>query len=146
MTNRTKNLVALSTGLAAAAVLSASPAQADANADFLLLLSRAGLNQTNTVHTTELGKSVCKMLVEPGKDFAYTVSEVRNNGIPPQMASFFAGLAIQAYCPSMLASVADGSVVNQLNGLNGLNGLPGLNGLAGSSLLSGLNGFKIPGQ
>jgi len=34
--------------------------------------------------------------------------------------------------------VADGSVLNQLNGLDGLTGL---NGLVGSSLLSGLGAF-----
>ncbi|MET0901126.1 MAG: DUF732 domain-containing protein [Mycobacterium sp.] len=143
MSNRTKNLVALSTGLAAAAVLTAGPAQADTNADFLRLLSSSGIGYGNAADTTALGKSVCNMLVEPGKSFASTVSEVQNNGVSPQMASFFAGIAIQAYCPSMLASVADGTVINQLNGLNGV---PGLNGLAGSSLLPGLTGFRMPGR
>ncbi|CAN5293825.1 hypothetical protein BH11ACT7_BH11ACT7_21570 [soil metagenome] len=145
MASRT-TVFALSTGLAAAAVLAAGPAQADTNADFLSLLSNAGIGYTNASDTAAIGKSVCNMLVEPGKSFASTVAEVRNKGVSPQMASFFAGIAIQAYCPSMLSSIADGSVVNQLNGLNGLSGLSGLNGLAGSSLLSGLTGFKIPGQ
>ncbi|CAN5528233.1 hypothetical protein BH10ACT9_BH10ACT9_51990 [soil metagenome] len=142
MASRT-TVFALSTGLTAAAVLAASPAQADTNADFLRLLSNAGIGYSNASDTTALGKSVCDMLVEPGKSFASTVAEVQNNGVSPQMASFFAGIAIQAYCPSMLASVADGSVVNKLNGMNGL---AGLNGLAGASVLSGLTGFRIPGQ
>ena len=72
------------------------------------------------------------MLVEPGKNFASAVSRVRNNGISPDMAAFFAGIAIQAYCPSMISSIADGSVLDQLNGLNGL-------------ALPGLNSFQIPG-
>ena len=146
MTNRTTNLVALSTGLAAAAVLAAAPAQADTNADFLRLLSSAGIGYVNAADTTALGKSVCNMLVEPGKSFASTVSEVQNNGVSPQMASFFAGIAIQAYCPSLLASVADGSVVNKLNDLSGVPGLNGVPGLAGASLLPGLTGFRFPGR
>ncbi|MGB3481162.1 MAG: DUF732 domain-containing protein [Mycobacterium sp.] len=140
MANRISTASVLSTVLAAAAVMSAGPAQADTNTEFLRLLSDAGIGYANAADTTALGKTVCDMLVEPGKSFASTVAEVRNNGIPPQMASFFAGIAIQAYCPSMLASVADGSVLNRLGTLDGLNGL------AGSSLLSGLTGFQIPGQ
>jgi hypothetical protein len=133
----TVTVTGLSLALAAGALLSAVPAQADSNADFLRLLSNAGINYGNAADTTALGKSVCDMLVEPGKSFASTVAEVQNNGVNPQMASFFAGIAIQAYCPSMLASVADGSVVNKLGGLNGL---------AGASVLPGLTAFRIPGR
>lgn len=140
MTNRTWTALTYSTALATATVMSASPAHADSNADFLRLLTDAGIGYSNSSSTTTLGHSVCDMLVEPGKSFASAVTEVQNNGISPQMASFFAGIAIQTYCPSLLSSVADGSVLNQLGGLNGLNGL------AGGSLLSGLTGFQIPGR
>lgn len=128
---------------AAATVLFAGPAQADTNTDFLRMLSDSGIGYSNATDTTALGRQVCDLLVEPGKSFASTVSEVQNNGIPPQMASFFAGIAIQTYCPSMLASVADGTVLDQLGNLDGLNGV---NGLAGASLLQGLTGFQIPGR
>ena len=34
------------------------------------------------------------MLVEPGKSFAKVFSTVANDGVPPEMAAFFAGIAI----------------------------------------------------
>lgn len=138
--SRTSTVLAYSTALAATAVLSASPAQADTNTDFLRLLSNAGIGYSNATDTAALGRSVCDMLVEPGKSFASTVTRVRNNGVPPEMAAFFAGIAIQAYCPQMLASVADGTVLDQLDGLNGLNGL------TGAGWWPGLSGLWIPGQ
>jgi len=79
--------------------------------------------------TEALGQSICPMLVEPGKNFASAVSRIRDNGISPDMAAFFAGIAIQAYCPSLIASIADGSVLNQL----------------GTGVPPGLNAFQIPG-
>ncbi len=138
MAYRTPTVVALSTALATAAVVAAGPAAADPNRDFLNLLTSAGIAYGNAGDTTDLGRQVCNMLVQPGKDFASTVAEVQNRGVNPDMASFFAGIAIQAYCPQFLASVADGSVLNQLNGLDQL---PGFNGLVGSSLLAGLGAF-----
>jgi hypothetical protein len=68
------------------------------------------------------------MLVEPGKSLASVYSTVSNNGINPQMAAFFTGIAISMYCPSMMSSIGNGTFLNQLSGLNGLNGLgiPGL--------------------
>jgi hypothetical protein len=55
-------------------------------------------------------------------------STVSNNGISPDMAAFFTGIAISMYCPSMMSSIGNGTFLNQLSGLNGLNGLgiPGL--------------------
>lgn len=138
MAYRTSTVAALSTALATAAVVAAGPAQANPNSDFLNLLTSAGIAYGNANDTTDLGKQVCNMLVQPGKDFASTVAEVQNRGVNPDMASFFAGIAIQAYCPQFLASVADGTVLNQLNGLDRLHGL---DGLIGSSLLSGLGAF-----
>ncbi|MBI3217658.1 MAG: DUF732 domain-containing protein [Mycobacterium sp.] len=133
MRYRSFQIGALTATLATTAVLSTATAHADTNADFLRLLSNANIGYTNSADTTALGKSVCDMLVEPGKSFASAVTKVRNNGVSPQLASFFTGIAIQAYCPSMMSSIADGSVLNQLGNLDNL---------TGSSLLSGLN---IPG-
>jgi hypothetical protein len=108
----------------AAVALSVGTAYADENTDFLNQLSNAGIS-TGAADPTALGQSVCPMLVEPGSNFAEAVSKVQNNGVPPAMAGFFAGLAIQAYCPQMMSSIADGTIVNKLGPLSGL-GIPGL--------------------
>jgi hypothetical protein len=106
--------------LVAGAAVFAPPAGADPVDDaFLAALDRAGVGYGNPADTVELGKRVCPMLVEPGKNFAKVVSTVRNDGVPPEMAAFFAGVAIQMYCPSMMASVGNGSFF-------GLLGMPGL--------------------
>ena len=41
------------------------------------------------------------MLVEPGKNLGVrSISTVSNNGINPDVAAFFTGIAISIYCPS----------------------------------------------
>ncbi|GAA1684596.1 hypothetical protein MMUR_23600 [Mycolicibacterium murale] len=86
MAYRTPTVVALSTALATAAVVAAGPAEADPNNDFLNLLTSAGIAYGNAGDTTDLGRQVCNMLVQPGKDFASTVAEVQNRGVNPDMA------------------------------------------------------------
>ena len=54
------------------------------------------------------------MLVEPGKSIASVYSTVTNNGINPDMAAFFTGIAISMYCPSMMSSLGNGTFLNFL--------------------------------
>lgn len=117
---------------AATAVTLAATASADPIADnsFLNALTNAGIGYNDPASTQQLGQSICPMLVEPGKSMASIYSTVSNNGINPAMASFFTGIAISMYCPSMMSSIGNGTFLNQLGGLNGL---------------TGLNGFGIPG-
>ncbi len=136
MALRSTRILAAAAALIAAPTVVAAPAQADTDDNFLRQLSAAGIGYGNGTDTAALGQSICPMLVEPGKSFASAVTKVRNNGVSPEMAAFFAGIAIQAYCPSMISSIGDGSVLKQINGLNGL---------AGLSALSGLRGFGLPG-
>ncbi|WP_193047123.1 DUF732 domain-containing protein [Mycolicibacterium baixiangningiae] len=100
------------------AMITATPAGADPlnpnDKAFLNALNRAGLRYDNPVDTVALGKRVCPMLVEPGKDFVKVVSTVRNDGVPPDLAAFFAGIAIQMYCPQMMSSVGNGTFLNWL--------------------------------
>ncbi len=118
----------LAVPLVGAAITLAAPASADpaANTDFLSALTDAGIGYTDAASTEELGRSICPMLVEPGKNLASIYSTVSNNGINPDMAAFFTGIAISMYCPSMMTSIGNGTI---LDGLSGLNGLGGLNGL-----------------
>ena len=111
----------------ATAMALAAPASADPTADnsFLSALSNAGIGYNDPTSTEQLGQSICPMLVEPGKNMASIYSTVSNNGINPQMAAFFTGIAISMYCPSAMSSIGNGTFLNQLSGLNGF-GIPGL--------------------
>lgn len=131
---------ALAVGVVTAAAAFAAPAAADTTSDsFLSALSNAGINTNNPTDTVALGQSICPMLVEPGKSFASVASNVGlTQGISPEMASFFTGIAISMYCPSMVSSIGDGTFLNALNGLGGAGGLNGLGGLGG------LDGLSIP--
>ena len=108
----------------------AAPASADPLTDnnFLGALGNAGIGYNDPASTQQLGQSICPMLVEPGKSMASVYSTVSNQGISPDMAAFFTGIAISMYCPSMMSSIGNGTFLNQLSGLNGLSGLqiPGL--------------------
>jgi Protein of unknown function (DUF732) len=101
--------------LIAGATVLAPSASADTVDDaFLSALNRAGVQTTNPVDTVALGKQVCPMLVQPGKDFAKVVTSVRNDGVPPDVAAFFAGIAIQMYCPQMMSSIGNGTFLQWL--------------------------------
>jgi hypothetical protein len=124
-----RNLTVTLVGVATAVSL-AAPAHADPITDnsFLSALSNAGIGYNDPASTEQLGQSICPMLVEPGKSMASVYSTVSNQGISPDMAAFFTGIAISMYCPSMMSSIGNGTFLNQLSGLNGLSGLqiPGL--------------------
>lgn len=121
--------------LAWTALTVAAPAQADpvpvpppspADNSFLSALNSAGVGYGDPGAAVQMGQEVCPMLVEPGKDFASVASQMRGDGgMSPQMASFFTGIAIQMYCPQMMSSISDGSILNNLGALNGLAGIAG---------------------
>ncbi|MBU9765830.1 DUF732 domain-containing protein [Mycobacterium sp. TNTM28] len=124
-------------GALAVAFALAVPAQADpippnpappnpTDDSFLNALNDAGVGYGDPNAAVQMGQDVCPMLVEPGKDFASVASQMRgDNGMSPQMASFFTGIAIQMYCPQMMSSISDGSILNNLGALNALGGLAG---------------------
>jgi hypothetical protein len=121
----------LALGVTAAAATLAAPASADpADNSFLSALSQAGVGYNDPAATEQLGQSICPMLVEPGKSLASVYSTVSQNGISPDMAAFFTGIAISMYCPSAMSSIGNGTFLNNINGLNGLSGLGGFGGLA----------------
>ena len=102
-------------GLITAAAMSAAPARADSDDDaFLGALNSAGVTYNDPASTVALGKAVCPMLVEPGKTLASVASRVGNNGISPDMAAFFTGIAISMYCPSMMSSIGNGTFLDWL--------------------------------
>jgi Protein of unknown function (DUF732) len=134
---RAVGVVAVSIGVITAAGLSAAaPARADAMSDaFLSALSNAGVGYGDPNAAAQLGQSICPLLAQPGGNFAGVASSVANNGIPPGMASLFTNIAISMYCPQMMASLANGSWLNNGGGMPGNAGVPGIPGLP----------FQIPG-
>jgi Protein of unknown function (DUF732) len=104
-------------GLVAAAGTLSAQAHADPTSDaFLAALNGAGVGYSDPAGTVALGQSVCPMLVEPGKSFASVASSVgaAPNGISPDMAAFFTGIAISMYCPSMVSGIGNGTFMNWL--------------------------------
>jgi hypothetical protein len=116
--------LAVSIGVVAAAATLAAPAQADSVDDgFLSALNGAGVNYGDPGSTVALGQSICPMLAQPGGTFASAASSIAgNNGMSPAMADMFTSIAISMYCPSMMASIANGNVPN----LPQLPGVPSL--------------------
>lgn len=107
----------LTATVASAAAIGTQPAPARADTlddSFLAALNNAGVAYTNPADTVALGQSVCPMLVEPGKSFASVASRVVDNGIHPDLAAFFTGIAISMYCPSMMSSIGNGTFLNWL--------------------------------
>ena len=114
----------MAVGAAALAVTVAAPAQADPIDDaFLAALNDAGVGFANPVDTVRLGESVCPMLVEPGKSLAKVYTRVADSGIPHDVAAFFTGIAISMYCPQMMASVGNGTVLDWLPAARAIPGL-----------------------
>ena len=115
MNKAKRNLTVTLVGVATAVTV-AAPAHADpTNDSFLNALSNAGIGFNDPNATTALGQSVCPMLVEPGKSVASVYSTVTNNGINPDMAAFFTGIAISMYCPQMMSSIGSGTFMNFLH-------------------------------
>ena len=122
--------MALSVGIVVAA--SAPPARADTVSDsFLSALTNSGVSVADPNMAVSMAQSICPMLVKPGGNFASIASQMGGtNGVSPGMANLFTSIAISMYCPSMMASLANGNWLGQgaqmgLPGLSGL-GIPGL--------------------
>ena len=131
---KASSAMAISVGIVVAAVAAPAPAHADAVSDaFLSSLNRSGVSVADPNTAVTMAQSVCPLLAQPGGNFAAVASEMGGtNGVSPGMANLFTSIAISMYCPSMMASLANGNWLGQ----GAQMGLPGL---------SGLSGFGIPG-
>ena len=127
-------LLAGTAGVMAAAAAFAAPADASPVDDaFLGALGNAGVNFGDPAMAQSLGQSVCPMLARPGGNFAAAATRIRgSNGMSPEMASMFTTIAIQMYCPSMMADLASGKIPGGLQQIPGLAGIPGLGGIPGA--------------
>ncbi|MHA7651588.1 DUF732 domain-containing protein [Mycobacterium sp. ML4] len=127
-------LLAGSAALLTAGAAFAAPAEASPVDDaFITALSSAGINYGDPVNAEALGQSVCPMLAQPGGNFAAAATRVRGSSgmMSPEMAGMFTTIAIQMYCPSVLADVASGQVPGALQQIPGLGSIPGLANIPG---------------
>lgn len=105
-------LTAVAGLLTIAAAFGSPPAEADANADdnFIDALNHAGVDFGQPGNAMAVGESICPMLAQPGGSFAAAVSSVRRQGMSPAMAQMFTTIAIQSYCPQVMANLASGNM------------------------------------
>jgi hypothetical protein len=108
------------------ALAAAGPAHADpaspfnpgdaVNRSFLTALNNAGVSYSDPDAAVRLGQQVCPMLVEPGKNFASVATKLRGDRsvVSPDVAAFFAGIAISMYCPQMMSGIGDGTLLRML--------------------------------
>jgi Protein of unknown function (DUF732) len=116
-------LLAAAAGLLTAAAAFAAPAEANQiDDDFIAALNKAGVPYGEPSNTVALGQSICPMLAKPGGTFAAAVAQVKGGGISAGMAGMFTQIAIEMYCPSVMADVASGN----LSGLPKVPGVPGI--------------------
>lgn len=104
-------MIAVFTGLVAAASVLAAPAQADPTTDaFLGAVTNAGLGSTTDPATVvAVGQSVCPMLSDPGQNVADIAAKVADSaGMSLGGANLFTGLAISFFCPRVVESIGNG--------------------------------------
>jgi hypothetical protein len=66
----------------------------------------------------QAGQSICSTLVQPGSDLASTATQQSGNGgLAPLIVGYLAGAAIQAQCPGLINSVANGNLPVSLPGM-----------------------------
>jgi Protein of unknown function (DUF732) len=134
----TIRLLAAAAGLLTAAAAFAAPADADPNDDsFIDALNHAGVDFGEPGNAMAVGESICPMIAQPGGSMAAAVQRVRGSGLSPAMAQMFTTIAIQMYCPTEMANIANGN----LSGLPQVSGMPG--GIPGG--MPGMPG-GIPGM
>jgi hypothetical protein len=119
----TIRLLAAAAALLTAAAAFAAPAEANqVDDDFIAALNKAGVHYGEPGNAVALGQSICPMLAKPGGTFGAAVANVKGGGVSPEMADMFTQIAIEMYCPSVMADVASGN----LSGLPKIPGVPGI--------------------
>jgi hypothetical protein len=135
----TIRLLAAAAALLTVAAAFAAPAEADARQDddFIDALNHAGIDFGQPGNAMAVGESVCPMLAQPGGSFAGAVTSIRRRGMSPKMAQVFTTIAIQSYCPDVMANLANGNA----------SGLPGVNTMMpGGGNMPGMPGRAMPGM
>ncbi|OMC46419.1 hypothetical protein A5745_13130 [Mycobacterium sp. IS-2888] len=145
----TIRLLAATAALLTMAAAFSAPAEADPGTDdaFIDALNHAGVDFGQPGNAMAVGESICPMLAQPGGSMAAAVQRVRGAGLSPGMAQMFTTIAIQTYCPTEMANIANGNLsgVPQVPGMpGGMPGMPGgMPGVPGG--MPGIPGNYTPG-
>ncbi len=106
------------------------------------VLNGVGIGNNGSVSgaISQMGQSICPMLVKPGGSLASGAAQMSGHGgLEAPMAGFLAQMAIQSQCPGWIHSMANGNMPFPLPGAGGP-GLPfGLGAPAAQPLLPGVN-------
>src|SRR6201996_5177892 len=149
----TIRLLAATAALLTVASAFAAPAGADAHQDdnFIDALNHAGIDFGQPGNAMAVGESICPMLQQPGGSFAGAVTSIRRRGMSPRMAQMFTTIAIQSYCPDVMANLANGnmpgtSTMMPRGGMPGMQGgMPGMPGMQGG-MPGTMPGGPMPGM
>lgn len=125
-----------------AAVLGSIPAaHADSAGDAMApVLNGAGIGNNGPVSgaISQIGQSICPMLVKPGGSLASGAAQMSGHGgLEAPMVGFLAQMAIQSQCPGWINSMANGNMPFPLPGAGGP-GLPLGIGATPQPLLPGI--------
>ncbi|MDT5336336.1 MAG: hypothetical protein QOD90_1841 [Mycobacterium sp.] len=138
--------VVVTLGIAAAAVMWPSHANADVATDSgTSALNGVGIGNNGPVSTAiaGAGQSICPMLVQPGSQLATMAAQVSGqSGLAPTIAGWVATMVIQTQCPGWMTSLSNGQMPAGLNTLTNVAG-PAL-GLPSTTPGSQLP-FALPG-
>jgi hypothetical protein len=137
--------VAVTLGIAAAAVLWPAHSHADVGTTGSSVLNGVGVGNNGPVSTAiaGVGQSICPMLVQPGSKLASMATQMSgHDGLAPTVAGWVATMVIQSQCPGWMTSLSNGQMPAGLDTLTNMAGpalgLPGAGG--GSGLPFGLGG------
>ena len=76
---------------------------------FLAALTNAGIGYNDPASTEHSDSRSARCWSNRASPWPSVYSTVSNNGINPDMAAFFTGIAISMYCPSMMSSIGNGT-------------------------------------
>ena len=118
----TIRLLAAAAGLLTVAAAFAAPAEADPNDDnFIDALNHAGVDFGEPGNAMAMGESDLPDARPAGRQHGRGRAARSGAGLSPGMAQMFTTIAIQTYCPTEMANIANGN----LSGLPQVPGMPG---------------------
>ncbi|MET0450461.1 MAG: hypothetical protein ABW137_01365 [Mycobacterium sp.] len=116
--------LAITLGIAAAAVSLPAPAHADVTGDAGgTVLNGIGIGNNGATSTAiaGVGQSICPMLVQPGSTLASMATQVSGNGgLAPTIAGWVATMVIQTQCPGWMTSLSNGQMPAGLDTLTNM--------------------------
>jgi hypothetical protein len=103
-----KSLTACAVSLLAAALLAASPANADPTDDaFVATLAKNGITVSDPGSAAAMAQSVCDGFDHHQRPSMMAMKLMKQSGLSLKQSSYFVGAAISAYCPEHAGHPSD---------------------------------------